>query len=198
MYIQTRTRIPLLIFTYIFVALKRLLGVVCVRVCVCLCLCVHTRARARTHTQLFVAIQDTCGQGTPRFLNLPHTHTHTHTQLFIFIQFFATIKWLVGVLWVVMCIFLRAHTRKRFDIDAKVCLSISLFASLSVAVPFFASVFLSASVCMYMMCACTYDVCTRTDTQPDTHTLARARTDTDTDRQTDRHTCHSLTIVNAS
>jgi len=36
-------------------------------------------------------------------------------------QFFATLKWLVGVVWLVMCIFLRAHTRKRFDIDAKCC-----------------------------------------------------------------------------
>ena len=44
-------------------------------------------------------------------------------------QFFAVIKWLVGVVWVLLVILLRANTRKRFDIDARVSLppSLSLF-----------------------------------------------------------------------
>jgi hypothetical protein len=41
-------------------------------------------------------------------------------------QFFAVVKWLVGVVWVLLVILLRANTRKRFDIDARVSLSPSL------------------------------------------------------------------------
>ena len=45
-------------------------------------------------------------------------------------QFFAVVKWLVGVVWVLLVILLRANTRKRFDIDARVSLSPSLPLSL--------------------------------------------------------------------
>ena len=45
-------------------------------------------------------------------------------------QFFAVVKWLVGVVWVLLVILLRANTRKRFDIDARVSLSPSLSLSL--------------------------------------------------------------------
>jgi len=36
-------------------------------------------------------------------------------------QFFATLKWLTGVVWLGMVVMLRAHTRQRFAIPAKCC-----------------------------------------------------------------------------
>jgi hypothetical protein len=45
-------------------------------------------------------------------------------------QFFAVIKWLVGVVWVLLVLLLRANARKRFDIDARVSLPLSVSLSL--------------------------------------------------------------------